>query len=78
MSRAAAHVRGDARRDAIRDAIGRVLDAGLPLEAAALAGIAVRDAQPWAIRLGAACWPLTVPLGGGVTLTLRAPAGGPP
>ena len=60
--------RGAMRRDAVGETIARALAAGLPLNIAAIAAIAVRDAEPWHLRC--APRPVTVALGEGITLTV--------
>jgi hypothetical protein len=69
MADAAAAVRAEQRRPAIREAIRRAQSAGLPLQVAALAGIRVRDDR----RPGGQCWPVVVCLGDDLSLLLWQP-----
>ena len=62
-------IRGTTRRAAIHDAVTRCIAARLPLDVAALAGIAVRDAEPSALD---APTPVIVPLTAHVIILLWA------
>lgn len=72
MSTTPAAARGLARRRAIHDTIARALAAGLPLDVAALAAIAVRDAEPWNGHISRSLpRPVAVELGERITLMVR-------